>query len=339
MPYDLIALGEPLLRLSPPRHVQLRRAASFDACVVGSQLNVAANLARLGKRSAMLTRLPDGPLGMLALDAIRGYGVDTSLVQLAAGGKLGATYVEFSAAPRPPLAVYDRAGSAAAGIAAADFEWEAICRDALSPTTGIAYTDGIFPGLSTGCRAATLAFLTAARRQGRATCFDLNYREHLWTPAAARQAFGELLPVVEVLVTNRGVSETVFGFGGASATDDEGILRQYEERFGCRLVCLTRRESPGLARGAWSSMALADGKVLHGRRREFEIVDRYGTGDAFVAGLLHAQLTRPGDVQFALDFGGALCALAHTIEGDVAHVAVDDVLAAMSDEADLRLRR
>lgn len=334
MTYDLIALGEPLLRLSPPKHVQLRRAASFDACVVGSQLNVAANLARLGRRTALLTRLPDGPLGMLASDAIRGYGVDASLVQTVPGGKLGVTYVEFSAAPRPPVAVYDRAGSAASGTTAADFNWDALCHE-----TTAAYTDGIFPGLSPGCRVATRAFLSAARRQGRLTCFDLNYREHLWTPAAAREAWSELLSLVDIVVANRSVSETVFGFGGKSASDDEGLLRQYAERFGCRLVCLTRRESQGLARGAWSSVALSADGVFHGRRREFDVVDRYGTGDAFVAGLLHAQLDRPGDVAHALDFGGALCALAHTIEGDVAHVAPADVAAAMGEEVDLRLRR
>lgn len=334
MPYDLIALGEPLLRLSPPKHIQLRRAASFDACVVGSQLNVAANLARLGKRTALLTRLPDGPLGLLALDAIRGYGVETSHIRLVPGGKLGVTYVEFSAAPRPPLAVYDRAGSAAAGTTAADFEWDALCGE-----TSAVYTDGIFPGLARGCREAALEFLTVARRLGRLTCFDLNYREHLWTPASAREAWSELLPLADIVITNRNVSETVFGFRGKSESDDEGLLRQYADRFGCRLVCLTRRESLGLARGAWSSTALSAAGVFHGRRREFDIVDRYGTGDAFVAGLLFAQLERPGDVAYALDFGGALCALSHTIEGDVAHVAPADVAAAMGEEVDLRLRR
>ena len=102
MSYDLVTLGEPLLRLSPPRFERLRRATTLDARVVGSQLNVAANLARLGMQTALVTRLPDGPLGQLALDTIAGYGVDTSLIELVPAGKLGATYVEFSAAPRPP---------------------------------------------------------------------------------------------------------------------------------------------------------------------------------------------------------------------------------------------
>ena len=69
--YYLISLGEPLMRLSPPHFGQLRRAHSLDVYVVGSQLNVAANLARLGKKTAFVTQLPSGPLGSLAIDAFR----------------------------------------------------------------------------------------------------------------------------------------------------------------------------------------------------------------------------------------------------------------------------
>ena len=111
--YDVVTLGEPLLRLSPPGKCQLRRTSSLHLYVVGSQLNVAANLARLGRRTAFLTKLPDNPLGLLALDACRSYGIDVSHIRLVPGGKMGVTYVEFSASPRAPLAVYDRAGSAA----------------------------------------------------------------------------------------------------------------------------------------------------------------------------------------------------------------------------------
>jgi 2-dehydro-3-deoxygluconokinase len=330
MNFDLVALGEPLLRLSPPKYTQLRRAASLDAFVVGSQLNVAANLARLGKRTALVTRLPDNPLGLLALDAIRSYGVDTSHVKLVSGGKLGVTYVEFSQAPRAPLAIYDRAGSAAGTTSIDDFDWNAVVAGA-----AIAYTDGIFPGLGEGCLEATAAFIGAARQGGCRTAFDVNYREHLWTPQAAREAWSLLLPQIDIIVTNRGVSETVFGFQG----DDEAILRQYRDRFGCRIVCLTHRETLGLARGAWTSCALTPQGIVQARRREFDIVDRYGTGDAWLAGFLYGHLARPGDLYFALDFAGALCALAHTIEGDVAHVTPAEVLAIMEGGTDLQLRR
>jgi 2-dehydro-3-deoxygluconokinase len=208
--YDLVSLGEPLLRLSPPSYTQLRCARSLDLFVVGSQLNVAANLSKLGNRTAFLTKLPANPLGLLTVDACTGYGIDVSHIKMVDGGKMGVTYVEFSAAPRAALAVYDRTGSAASTITPDDFDWDAVLSGAR-----YAFTDGIFTGLSPTCRMASDAFLESAKRNGCTTCFDVNYRQHLWTEETAREAWQKTLRQVDILVTNRDVSERVFGYSGA----------------------------------------------------------------------------------------------------------------------------
>ncbi|MEZ4667436.1 MAG: PfkB family carbohydrate kinase [Anaerolineae bacterium] len=80
-----------------------------------------------------------------------------------------------------------------------------------------------------------------------------------------------------------------------------------------------------------------NGKVIQGRRYTFDVVDRFGTGDAFFAGLLYGYLE--GDVQFALDFGNAACALAHTVEGDVAQFNADEIRPLLHDTIDLRVKR
>jgi 2-dehydro-3-deoxygluconokinase len=325
---DLVSLGEVMLRLSPPKYERLRQATRLDVAVAGSQLNVAANFAQLGGTAAFVSQLPANELGALARDTCRGYGVDVSHLRLGAGGRMGVNYVEFGATPRAGVAIYDRAGSAASLIAPADFDWAEITRGAR-----LAYTDGIFPGLGAGCFEATLAFLAAARAQGAITCFDVNYREHLWTVERARAAWQEILPLVDILATNRSVSELVFGYEGT----DETLLTAYRDSFGCRTVCLTQREMFGVLRGAWSSKALHEGVEVQGRRYEFDVVDRFGTGDAWFAGFLYGTLA--GHVQFALDFGDALCALAHTIEGDVARIAAAEVLPLLAAEHDLRVRR
>jgi 2-dehydro-3-deoxygluconokinase len=224
--------------------------------------------------------------------------------------------------------VYDRAGSAASTMGPEGVDGAAIVRD-----SRVAYTDGIMPGLSEGCRQAAVAFLQAAREEGCLTAFDVNYREHLWTAELAREVWGEMLPLVDVIVTNRSVSEAVFGYRGG----DEDIMRRYAQDFGSRVVVLTTREMQGILRGAWSSQALHDGEVLAGRRFEFDIVDRFGTGDAFMAGLIYGYAEQ--GVQYGLDFGNALCALAHTLEGDVAQVTAAEVQAMLSDDYSLRVRR
>src|SRR5450432_36280 len=146
--FDLVSLGEVMLRMSPPRYERLRRARSLDVQVAGAQLNVAANLARLGKRTAFVSKLPDNELGMLARDMCQSYGVDMSHVPLVPNTRMGVNYLEFTATPRVGVTIFDRQGSAASTMQPTDFAWADILTGARA-----AYTDGIMPGLSDGCRA------------------------------------------------------------------------------------------------------------------------------------------------------------------------------------------
>lgn len=327
-PFDLISLGEMMLRLSPPKFERLRRATSLELHACGAQFNIAANLASLGKKTRFITKLPQNDLGQLALSLGNSYGVDMSQVWFE-GTKIGMVFVEFSAAPRQLTHLYDRAGSAASTITPDDFYWPGLVSGAR-----LAYLDGIFPALNPGCQRAALAYARAAKESGCTLCFDVNYRESLWTPDKARKFYQQILPQIDILVTNRAVSERVFDFEGI---DDE-LLSAYWDKFGCAIVCLTYREIDGLQRGSWRSIGLQGDKVHTGRLFEFEVVDQFGSGDAFFAGLLYGLLEK-GDLQYGLDFGDALCALAHTLEGDVATVSPQEVDALLEEGYSLVTQR
>ena len=329
MKVDLISLGEMMLRLSPPRYERIRKASSLDLHVCGAQFNVVANLAALGKHTAFLTRLPGNELGYLAQSLGDSFRVDMSAVQFVEGGRLGLIFVEFSQTPRRLIHIYDRAGSAASTITAEDFNWV----DLLSGAR-FAYIDGIFPVLSPGCLAATLAFLKTARRLGCTTCFDINYRESLWREGDPMVLYRQVLPLVDILVTNRSVSEDLFGYKDG----DEEVLAAYQREFGCHTVCLTYKQMQSLERGSWRSLARRDNQFVQGRSFEFEAVDPFGAGDAFFAGLIYG-LVEEKTLQASLDFGDALCALAHTVEGDQAIFSPEEVEALLVHEYSLVTRR
>ena len=78
--YDFLTLGETLMRLSPPGMQRLDQARAFEVGIGGSELNVACVLARLGRRAAWVSRLPEGPLGRIVDGEARRHGVDTSHV-------------------------------------------------------------------------------------------------------------------------------------------------------------------------------------------------------------------------------------------------------------------
>jgi 2-dehydro-3-deoxygluconokinase len=313
--YDVVTVGEGMLRLSPPRYERIRRARTLDVHLCGSQGNVASNIARLGLKTAFVTKLPDNALGLLANDHYMSCGVDTSHIKFIPGSRLGVNYIEFGATPRASAVVYDRKHSAASTIAPGDFDWDAILKG-----TRLAYTDGIFPGLSPTCRQAAADFIAAAKRNGCLVGFDVNYREHLWSPEEARRVMSEIIGNVDVLITTQWDSEIVFGYRGSY----EEIIRQFHKDFGCKIVAITLREVYDVLHGGWNTMVLHEGEVLHGQKFDIDVIDRFGAGDSWGSGFLYAYLTR-NDVEYAMNFGNALCALHHTIPGDVAQVTAKEV--------------
>ncbi len=326
--YDVVTVGEGMLRLTPPRFERIRRARTLDVHICGSQGNVASNIARLGMKTAFVTKLPDNALGLLANDYYMSCGVDTSHIKFIPNSRLGVNYLEFGATPRASAVVYDRKGSAASTIAPGEFDWDEILKGAR-----LAYTDGIFPGLSPSCRLAASEFVAAAKRNGCLVGFDVNYREHLWPPEEAKNAMAEIIPNVDILITTQWDSEIVFGYRGSY----EEILRQFHGDFGCKIVAITLREVHDVLRGAWNTMVLHQGKILHGHKIEIDVIDRFGAGDSWGSGFLSAYL-KTNDVEYAMNFGNALCALHHTIPGDVAQVTRSEVEAIMQTK-DFREKR
>src|SRR5438067_13128393 len=116
MPHDVIAVGEAIVRLSPPNFRRLEQAASLDVQVGGAELNTAVGLARLGRSTAWVSRLTDNPLGRLIANQARAAGVSSEHVVWTKEDRVGLYFLEFGAAPRASSVLYDRKGSAIAAI-------------------------------------------------------------------------------------------------------------------------------------------------------------------------------------------------------------------------------
>src|SRR5260370_25612707 len=159
--YDLMTLGETLLRLSPPGLQRIDQTRLFEIGVGGSELNVGCLLARLGRRVAWVSRLPEGPLGRIVDGEARRHGVDTRYVRWIAGARLGLMFFEAGPAPRNTRVIYDRKHSAAAELGFEDAPWEA-----LIAASARVHLSGITPALGPSCRALVvhLAALAATSR-------------------------------------------------------------------------------------------------------------------------------------------------------------------------------
>src|SRR3982751_5848384 len=73
--YDLLSLGECMIRLSPPGHGRIEFSPTLEVWVGGGEYNVAYALARLQLRTGFISRLVENPLGRLILNHARAVGM------------------------------------------------------------------------------------------------------------------------------------------------------------------------------------------------------------------------------------------------------------------------
>jgi 2-dehydro-3-deoxygluconokinase len=315
MTYEVLTFGEAMIRLSPPNFRRLEQARSLDVSVGGAELNTACGLARLGHSSAWVSRLTRNPLGRLIANHAREAGVSTEHILWTDDDRVGIYFLEFGAAPRASSVLYDRKGSAIAGIRPGMVNWPEVFRG-----SKWFHVTGITPALSSNAAEATREALQAARTARLQISIDLNYRAKLWSQAEAGRWMTDFMQLCDVLITTEEDTERVFGLTGRNYED---VAEKLLKRFPIRVAAVTVRENPLVWKNTWTAIACQAGRIYKTRTYEVEIVDRLGAGDSFAAGLIHGLLE--GDLQKGLDFGVAASALKHSIPGDFAWVTREEV--------------
>ena len=67
----VMTFGEIMLRLKTPEYLKILQADGFEASYGGAESNVAVSLAMFGDEAAYVTKIPDNPVGLAALGAVR----------------------------------------------------------------------------------------------------------------------------------------------------------------------------------------------------------------------------------------------------------------------------
>lgn len=313
--YDLVTFGETMIRLTTPDHERLELATTLEVTVGGTESNVAVALARLGRRVAWLSALPDNGLGRRIVTELRGHGVDTSFVVIQQHGRVGTYFLEPGASPRPARVLYDRAGSAVSMLVPDEVDVAIVGRARAVHLTGIT------PALSPTCADICLRLADAAYDAGIPVVFDVNYRARLWSSRDAESGLHPLLQRVTLLLCGQGDAATIWGLTGAPEQIAQGLL----DRSTADLVVLTRGDEGAFARHR-------DGRTWCQPGATVEIVDAIGAGDAFAAGFLNRWLDDRDGVDAALRSGVSLASLKMTMPGDLAIVTraeLDEAIAAL----------
>ena len=317
--YDVVTLGETMLRLTPPGAGRLDQARCFEVEVGGTESNTAVGLARMGLRCAWISRLPRSPLGDLVCAELSRHGVDVSHVVRRPGERLGLYFYEDGPPARRQRVVYDRAASAASGLSPTDIDPGLFS----SERCRLVHLTGITPAIGESARLTTRHVMEVARAAGRPISFDTNYRAGLWSP---REARGELLHHMQrasIVISSASDLMTVFSTG----SDPEGALEWLRRRLPDQVCVVTR--------GAEGAIACLPGsEMVYRPAIPTTPIGRLGGGDAFNAGFLYGWLQfppGPDKLGRCLDWGVAAASLKYATPGDMAVVDKDEIAALLEN--------
>ena len=327
--YDLLTLGELLLRLSPPAAERIVRTRAFELNIGGAEFNVAAGVSQLGLRTGVIGKIPANDIGRLARAEVHRQNVSDEYLaeEESADARLGIYYYENGAAPRRPGVVYDRKNSSMTRLSIDDFPEE------MYRSTRCFHTCGITLALNEKVRETAVEMMRRFKEGGALISFDVNFRGNLWTGDEARECINKILPLVDIFFCSDSTARLTFGKEGTP----EEVMKSFAQEYPVSVVAATQRIVHSPKRHSFGSViydAKTDRFYEDNMYENIEVIDRIGSGDAYIAGALYGFLTDPDNPESALAYGNAVSALKNTVAGDLPVMNLQEVQALIKEHAE-----
>ncbi len=318
--FGVLGLGEVMLRLSPPRHEKITHSEIFEKSAGGSELNVVSGLSMLGIRTGIITKLPKGEIGKFVKHKIRYSGTSDDYVtyDCSPEARLGIYYYESGAYPRLPSVSYDRKGSSFTGFKKEELP------DSIYSSASVFHTGGITLALGENIRENTVSIMKLFKEAGAVISFDVNYRAALWSEGEAREAILGVLPLVDILFISEETARRMFGLSGTLYEIQKSLS---ERQPSLEIILSTKRKVISPTKHSFSSLIYDCKEKRHFEEepyRGIDVIDRIGSGDAYVSGALFG-LLRFCDIQKMAEYGDAMAALKNTVRGDMPECDLSDI--------------
>jgi 5-dehydro-2-deoxygluconokinase len=290
---------------------RLEDMASFAKYIGGSPTNIAAGSARLGLKSALITRVGDEHMGRFIIEQLAKEGVETGGIVTDPERLTALVLLGIRDREHFPLIFYrDNCADMA------------LCEDDIDP----AFIAGARAVCATGTHlshpqteAAVLKALKLARETGAKTALDIDYRPNLWGLAghgAGEERFIESEKVTRKLQSTLHLFDLIVGTEeefhiAGGTTDTLQALRAVRGVSNATLVCKRGPMGAVAFKGAIPD-DLDEGES--GPGFPIEVFNVLGAGDGFMSGLLKGWLTGE-DWPTALTYANACGAFAVSRHG------------------------
>ncbi|MBL7856989.1 MAG: sugar kinase [Cyclobacteriaceae bacterium] len=321
----IITFGEIMMRLSTPGYLRFVQADQFNVLYAGSEANVAVSLSYLGLPAEHVTRFPDNDFGLAATQSLKRYGVCTDHI-LYGDERIGVYFLENGSMQRSSTIIYDRFDSAFAHIQPGMIDWDTIMKEA-----SWFHWTGITPALSQGAADVCREAIESARKNGATVSGDINYRRNLWQYGkSARDVMPALIESTDVVVAGIADMENCAGISGD--TMEEASIKFMKTFPNTKKISTTIRKSISSSHNKIAAVLWSGKELIQSKEYDLtHIVDRVGSGDAFMAGLVYGMIKKWSDQQ-TIEFATAACALKHAVAGDVNLVTAQEIEALVCGE-------
>jgi fructokinase len=265
---DLLAIGETLVDfISEEEAESLRQAYTFRKYQGGSPANIAVNVAKLGGRSAVISKTGIGNFGQFLKAELQRAGVLTDYMVM--DHLVHTTVIFISRTEGTPDFEAFRAGDYM--LEPAEVNEHAIARARVIHASTFALS-------REPCRSAVERAFQLAQEHGKIISLDPNYSRHIWPNYRdARDVMERMLRYATITKPSLDDAGRLFGAGH----EPETYIEWFHE-MGPPIVVLTM--------GADGILLSEEGEVTYIPARKVEVVDATGAGDSFWAGFLVALL-------------------------------------------------
>ncbi|MFI3208139.1 MAG: PfkB family carbohydrate kinase, partial [Eubacteriales bacterium] len=178
------------------------------------------------------------------------------------------------------------------------------------------HTTGITMALSPECKETTIEMIKRFKAEGTMISFDVNFRSNLWSGEEARACIETILPYVDIFFCSESTAQLTFGKTGTL----KEMMKSFADEYNISYIASTQRTVHSPKVHTFGSMiyeAKTDTYYEEEPYQNIDVVDRIGSGDAYISGVLYGLINFDYDCQKALEFGNATGAIKNTIPGDM----------------------
>lgn len=293
--YDVLTIGRAGIDLySLDFYEPLEEAKRFARYVGGSAANIAVGVARLGLKSAIITRVSDDELGEFILRQLSRMGVDTRFIKKDPEGKTGIVFAEIIPGKDGRFIFYREKASDLL-LRREDIPENAIIKARALIVTGTGFS-------AEPSRSANFHALELAKKYKVKAIVNLDWRPTLWKHVTRNERlslYRKAIEMADIVIGNRSEYEASTG--------------EKELKEAIRKARSINREALFVVTlGKDGSIAFTkEGKEIRAESYITNHLKGLGAGDGFIAGFLFG-LLKGWELYRSLRFGNAVGAIVVT---------------------------